>query len=132
MFYTSVAFSGSSGAWSSGHVGPETQFSAPLARANLRKYETAVLTNQNHILSSMLSELADVDAVFSAKDADNILMVFVVVPEHTDEIYDQIIEIEEKIIDALRDDTIELRIRAHQGRMPVLAVPLNSEPIFIR
>ena len=93
--------------------------------------ETLALSRIEHELIQAFSAIEAVNALYAEHDDDNVLMVFVVVAEHEDAVYNQVINAEHRIRERI-DDDFELRVRAHQGRNPVRAVPIRSLPLFLR
>lgn len=90
------------------------------------------LTVLEHSLIRALSPIPEVSAVYAETDRDaGLLMVFVVVPEHDDSVYERIVDAEQSL-PANLGEKYELRVRAHQGRNPSHAVPLRSLPLFLR
>lgn len=82
-------------------------------------------------LISALSEIGEVDAIYTHEDSDGVLMVFVVAREHTDTVYEAILAAESELKESVRNK-IEMRVRAHQGRRHDKAVPMGTKPIFVR
>ena len=112
---------------------------SPLWRKEVHLDTSIVAPQSSKVLSGTEAALVDelekieaVGALFAERDSEGVLMVFVVVPEHEDQVYQAVLEAEERIADRVSDDTIELRVRAHQGRTPFRTVPVGSQPLFIR
>ncbi len=93
--------------------------------------ETLVLSKIEHELIQEFAALDSVNALYAERDDEDVLMVFVVVPEHDDSVYQQVMDAEYRLRDRISDD-FELRVRAHQGRNPTRAVPIRSLPLFRR
>lgn len=90
-----------------------------------------VLSRIEHELIRQFSSVEAVSALYAERDDEGVLMVFVVVPEHDESVYQQVLDAEHEVRDRIRED-FELRVRAHQGRNPVRAVPIRSLPLFLR
>ena len=93
--------------------------------------KTLVLSRIEHELIRAFSEIEAVNALYAERDDEDVLMVFVVVPEHDDAVYQRVIDAEHEVRARVNDD-FELRLRAHQGRNPIRAVPIRSLPLFLR
>jgi hypothetical protein len=93
--------------------------------------KTLVLSRIEHELIRAFSEIEVVNALYAERDDEDVLMVFVVVPEHDDAVYQRVIDAEHEVRARVHDD-FELRLRAHQGRNPIRAVPIRSLPLFLR
>ncbi len=76
-------------------------------------------------LVDVLSAIPEVDALYMDDG-----VVYVVVEQHDDVVYERLIDAE----DALRAEygSCDLRVRAHQGRVPARTVPDGSENLFLR
>jgi hypothetical protein len=83
-------------------------------------------------LASTLSSLDEIDAVFVAIDEDGVCHVYSVVDQHRPEIAEKIIPSEDKIQSLFLNVLFNFRIGAAQGRPPSQAVPIHSQPVFIR
>ena len=79
-----------------------------------------------------LSKMPGIDAVFLLKDDANIVHVFSVVRDFQSKIYDQLLKKEHAIEMALPEIAFEFHVRAHQGREPARAVPVDAELVFTR
>ena len=84
-----------------------------------------------NVVVRTLSE-ARPDAIYCDRDQEEILMVFFVVPEHDEDVYERLIAAEEAMREALSSCEVEVRVRAHQGRAYHKAVPLGSTPVYVR
>lgn len=93
----------------------------------------SVLTMDEARVVRAFHRLDSVLAVFSEADSDGVLMVFVVVDEHTEAVYDTVYAAEEQLAEDLSEiRPIEVRIRAAQGRHPSEAVPVGSQPLHLK
>ena len=103
------------------------------ASLDARTHELASrgLTAAEKTILDRLWEVSPVDAVYCDRDREGLLMVFVVVREHDDDAYEQVLRAEEGIAREC-PEPIELRIRAHQGRNPRRAVPIGTLPLLLR
>lgn len=106
--------------------------------SNAGEAHAAVSTSHLVALSRLEYELIrefvrvpEVSALYAARDDEGVLMVFVVVPEHNDAVYQSVLDADAAVRLRVGDD-FELRVRAHQGRNPVRAVPVRSLPLFYR
>lgn len=93
--------------------------------------KTLVLSRIEHELIRAFSTIDAVNALYAERDDDGVLMVFVVVPQHDDAAYQQVIAAEYGVRARINED-FELRVRAHQGRNTVRAVPIRSLPLFLK
>ncbi len=110
--------------------GPETAL-PPWGSAALPEFR-ASLSREDSVIGLELEQLRQVKAVYVHRDEEGVLHVYTVVPQHESATYSQLIRAEERIRSSLPARSIHFHIRAHQGRQPGRAVPLASEPIFIR
>ena len=111
---------------------PRFQISTRAGFSQTLVLETQVLTRPDHVIAQELRAISAVEAVFAERDAEGLLMVFVVVREHEEVVYELVWAAEGKIIERLGAHQFEFRIRAHQGRPPRRAVPVGSRPLFLR
>ncbi len=86
----------------------------------------------NSVIISELERVEAVAAVYVSEDEDGVLHIFTVVPQHTNEVFDRVLPAEDRIQKRLKDRVLHFHVRAHQGRPPQSAVPLTSEPIYVR
>jgi hypothetical protein len=77
-----------------------------------------------------LTPIESVNAIYTTRDHEGVLMVFVVVREHDDDVYEQVLAAEAPLAERFGGQ-FELRIRAHQGRNPGRAVPVQSLPLYL-
>lgn len=89
------------------------------------------LTLSEKLVIDAFRQIAAVDAVYCDRDQEGVLMVFVVVREHDEAVYEEVLRAEESLVQTC-PDPIELRVRAHQGRNPRRAVPIGTLPLFLR
>jgi hypothetical protein len=82
-------------------------------------------------LSRHLATIQDVDAVFVSTE-DDVVHVYSIVREFDDGAYEKLLKKEEEIQQACPEIVFEFHVRAHQGRVPSEAAPLESQPVFIR
>lgn len=79
-----------------------------------------------------LSRVREIDAVFTRTDENGICHVYSVVVEHRSDIYRKVMKEERRIEEEFPEVHFDFRVRAHQGRRPVLAVPSDSRVLFAR
>jgi hypothetical protein len=84
------------------------------------------------VIAAELERVRDTDAVYVHEDEEHVLHVFVVVPEHRPAVYDRVLAAEDHIRTLLPDAALHFHLRAHQGRPHREAVPLSSDPLFVR
>jgi hypothetical protein len=84
------------------------------------------------LLASRLSQIGEVEAVFAERDAEDLLMVFVVVGRHSETIHEQVITAGDDLAETLSHETLEIRVRARQGRPAIQSVPVGSRPVYVR
>lgn len=104
----------------------------PFPRGNFAGFFDTILDPAQLIIAAQLERVAEVSAVYVCHDEEGVLHVFSVVPEHTERAYRRLMDAEEQVRDRLSDVSVQFHIRAHQGRRPEAAVPLTSDPIFVR
>jgi hypothetical protein len=85
-----------------------------------------------HALVSSLSKVHEIEAVFVATDEDGICHVYSVVDQHNPEVALKIMTQEDKIQELFPTMLFNFRVRAAQGRTSSQAVPIHSQPLFIR
>jgi hypothetical protein len=115
-------------------VGATTVEAQPLAAwsAVALALDQAVVDTTNSAIVRELERVPDVAAVYVTEDEERVLHVFTVVAKHTNEVFDRILLAEARIEKRLKDRVLHFHVRAHQGRSPQSAVPLTSEPIYVR
>ena len=104
---------------------------SPSAYGEAPNLARTMLTPAEQMITEALWNVHQVEAVYADRDGEGLLMVFVVVAEHDDDVYEVILGVEQHLVDA-SPEALELRIRAHQGRDPRKAVPVGTLPLFLR
>ncbi|MGA9525859.1 MAG: hypothetical protein WBV82_30650 [Myxococcaceae bacterium] len=104
----------------------------PVKGAETRESRRAALAST--VIQEAQRELRGlVDAAYIRYDATaDVWEVFAIVPEHADDVYDTLQEVEDRLDARLRDQgtTVIVRIRAHQGRPAHEIAPADSEAVF--
>ena len=83
------------------------------------------------VLTETMLPIAGVHAVYVDTDDEKLMRVFVVVTEHDEEVYNEVLDAEARVL-ARVWTPFELRVRAHQGRLTRSAVPPRAVPLFTR
>lgn len=83
-------------------------------------------------LQMAFDQAPSVNALYAARDDEGVMMVFAVVAEHDDDVYEEVLAAEDRVRAQFPDEQLEVRVRARQGRPPRAAVPLTSLPLFYR
>lgn len=102
------------------------------ARASSQGFVKAFFEWIPLVVAAELERASDVDAVYVHEDEERVLHVFVVVFEHRPAVYDCLLAAEDSIRARLPDAALHFHVRAHQGRSHREAVPLSSNPLFVR
>ncbi|HEV3237984.1 MAG TPA: hypothetical protein VGZ25_13415 [Gemmataceae bacterium] len=97
-----------------------------------RKNGPAINSACHDALVSTLSTVDEIGAVFVVIDEDGICHVYSVVDQHNPEVALKIMTQEDKIQELFPTMLFNFRVRAAQGRAPSQAVPIHSQPLFIR
>lgn len=84
------------------------------------------------VIRGALSRMPEIDAVFLLTDDTNVVHVFSVVKEFQSKIYDKLLKKERAIEKDLPFIAFEFHVRAHQGRPPAQAVPVEAELVYAR
>ena len=79
-----------------------------------------------------LSSVREVDAIFMYVDDDRTCRVYSVIEEHRSGVFKKIMRREQQLQRRFSKTLFDFRVRAHQGRPPADAVPLNLKPAFLR
>jgi hypothetical protein len=79
-----------------------------------------------------LSKLPEIDAVFTWTDDCDVVHVYSVVHDFQSKFYDKLMKKERLVERDFPEIPFEFHVRAHQGRKPERAVPVGSEPVFVK
>lgn len=80
----------------------------------------------------LLGKTPGVDAVFLLKDEVNVVHVYSVARQLRPAIYGRLLQTERTIEKKHPEVAFEFHLRAHQGRNPAEAVPLEAELVYSR
>jgi hypothetical protein len=101
-----------------------------------KRNESALLAHNRvscaDVIRGLLSKVPKVDAIFILTDDANVVHVFSVVHEFQPKIYDKLLKKERAIEKGLPEYAFDFHVRAHQGRPPVQAVPVEAELVYAR
>lgn len=84
------------------------------------------------LIGRILAGMREVDAVFLLRDGGGVLHVYSVVREFQPEIYGRLLKKERLIEGKLSQIAFEFHVRAHQGREPEEAVPVQAKMVYRR
>ncbi|HXD88078.1 MAG TPA: hypothetical protein VN641_16440 [Urbifossiella sp.] len=82
-------------------------------------------------LRDRLHKVKEVDAVYVSTDDAGIVHVYSIVRDFGD-FYERLAKQEHLAQQDCPDVDFEFHVRAHQGRKPYMAVPFESNPVFVR
>ncbi len=105
-------------------------------KKQLKNGSTAVIrrgsSSHREAIRRVLSKLPQIDAIFVLTDETNVVHVFSVVREFQSKLYTNLLRKEQALEKKFPAIAFEFHVRAHQGREPSEAVPVEAESVYAR